>query len=229
MFPDSGMQQYFCRSRFATFLFLQGGGPQQTYLLPPESELQQNDLWQESGIQQRDRFPESGLQLSICICVYIYPDSELQQNTFPSRVRIMTIRKWKVAVIYQCRRQDVPGFRNAKVFLQIQVCNIFFIPPRGGLQQSYLLPPESGLQQNDLWQDSGIQQRDSFPESGLQLSMCIYGGISPDSELQQNTFPSRVRIVIIRIFGQIQESSKGFVFQIRDCHKSINPPESGLQ
>ena len=69
MFPDSGMQQYFCRSRFATFLFLQGGGPQQTYLLPPESELQQNGLWQESGIQQRDRFPESGLQLSICIYI----------------------------------------------------------------------------------------------------------------------------------------------------------------
>ncbi len=225
MFPDSGMQQYFCRSRFATFLFLQGGGTATDILT--SSRVRIATKWSLARIRNPAKGSFSRVGIAT-IYMYIYPDSELQQNTFPSRVRIVTIRKWKVAVIYQCRRQDVPGFRNAKVFLQIQVCNIFFIPPRGGLQQTYLLPPESGLQQNDLWQESGIQQRDSFPESGLQLSMCIYGGISPDSELQQNTFPSRVRIVIIRIFGQIQESSKGFVFQIRDCNKLFNPPESVL-
>ena len=119
MFPDSGMQQYFCRSRFATFLFLQGGGTATDILTS-------------------------------------------------SRVRIAT--KWSLA-------------RNRN-------------PAKG-----------------------------SFSRVGI-ATISMY--ISPDSELRQEYFSSRVRIAIIMILDQIQEYSKVFVFQIRDCNKLFNPPESVL-
>ena len=134
--------------------------------------------------------------------------------------------KWKVAVIYQCRRQDVPGFRNATK-------GIFADP---GLQ--HLIYSSRGRTATEIFTSSRVRiatkgylerirhpAKGSFSRVGI-ATISMY--ISPDSELRQEYFSSRVRIAIMMILDQIQEYSKVFVFQIRDCNKSFNPPESGL-
>ena len=94
-----------------------------------------------------------------------------------------------------------------------------------GRKQKYFFLQSQDCIERDLWLDSGIQQRVRFP----------------DSESQQNSHSCRVRnatnitysssgrIATKGVFGQIQETSKGLVPQIRDCNAVGIPPESGLQ
>ena len=62
-------------------------------LSPPESELQQKDLWQDAGIQQRGRFPDSRLQQSIHLSRISNNKDRWagNKNISSSRVRITTI------------------------------------------------------------------------------------------------------------------------------------------
>ena len=66
-------------------------------------------------------------------------------------------------------------------------------------------------------------------EEKYQIHDCNKGTISQVHHRNKITHSSRVRIASERILGQMQESSKGFVSQSRNCNKSFIPPESGLQ
>ena len=105
-FPESGLQQkiHFSRVRIAMkHLSLQRIAPSffhasrvriATELLsPPESELQQKDLWQDAGIQQRGRFPDSRLQQIIHLSRISNNKDRWagNKNISSSRVRITTI------------------------------------------------------------------------------------------------------------------------------------------
>ena len=107
----------------------------------------------------------------------------------------------------------------------------FFHASRVRIATELLSPPESELQQKDLWQDAGIQQRGRFPDSRLQQIIHL-SRISNNKDRwagNKNISSSRVRIASKGIFGQIQESSKGFVSQIQNRNRTVIPAESGLQ
>ena len=85
--------------------------------------------------------------------------------------------------------------------------------PRFRVATTGYIPPEPGLHQKDFY----------------QIQDCNKGMISQVHHRSKITRSSRVRIASERILGQMQESSKGFVSQSRNCNKSFIPPESGLQ
>ena len=136
------------------------------------------------------------------------------RNTYSSRVRTAT-------------KEYLASSRNparGSFSIYIRGCNKSFISPESGLRQKYLFLQSQYCNKKELW-----------PESGTQHRVCF-----PDSELQRIIYSSRVRIAPKysflrsqdcnkRIFGQVQESSKGFVFQIRDCNRLFIAPEAGLQ